>query len=160
MENPTRSGHHSAIGCLMLPLPVPQVVAAPLSPGPVIDAAAAKITLIANPVKLIGNVQPVYLSIANGTDHPISEGQELIFYLERTDGDRAPSLPLDEAVAQAGGSAGLASSFATAAAYGVPAGVASAAVGALAGAALTGGSWTGTDQQSTVVGQNLSRNGD
>jgi hypothetical protein len=125
------------------PLPLPPVAATPPIPGPVLDAPKAGITLLAMPVKPVGNVQPVYLSIANGTGHPISETQALI-YMQRTDGNRVAALPLSEAVAQAGGAAGLTSSFETAASYGVPVGVVSAAVGAAAGAALTSGSWTGT----------------
>jgi hypothetical protein len=103
----------------------------------------ARITLLAIPTEPVGNVQPVYVSIANGTDDHMRESQALI-YMQRPDGNRVPALPLNEAVNQAGGAAGLVSSSETAAAYGGPVGVGGAALGAASGAALTGGSWGGT----------------
>src|SRR5712675_911685 len=88
------------------PLPIAKVAATPIQ---------GKTSIVAVPANPVGNVQPVYISIANGTDS-----------------HRVPALPPEEAAHQAGGSAGLASSVETAAAYSAPAaagGAATAAVG-------------------------------
>ena len=65
--------------------------------------------------KPVGNVVPVYVSVANGSDAPLLESPAEIF-AQGDDGNRVPVVPLPEAVAQAGGAAGLVSSLGTAAA--------------------------------------------
>jgi hypothetical protein len=111
------------------PLPIATVAATPIQ---------GKTTIVAVPAKAVGNVQPVYVSIANGTSDPMLESSNEIFALG-TDGNRVPTLLPQEAANQAGGSAGLASSVETAAAYAAPAAAGGAATAAI-GSAVSGGS--------------------
>jgi hypothetical protein len=117
-------------------LPLPVVVATPLK---------GKATILAVPTKPIGNIQPVYVSKANGTDDPLLKSQGEIF-VKGEDANRVPAVPLTEATEQAGGAAGLVSSIGTAAAYGIPAAATTAAAGPASGAGLSGGSWSGVLQ--------------
>ena len=113
------------------PLPLPKVVASPSN---------GRVSVIAVANKPVGNVVPVYISVANGGGSPLIESPSEIF-AQGEDGNRVPVVPLTEAVAQAGGAAGLVSSLGTAAAYGLPA----AAVGGVSGAAVAGiGGMSGT----------------
>jgi hypothetical protein len=98
-------------------------------------------SIVAVQTKPVGNIQPVYISIANGTDQPLLQSQGEIF-LKGKDGNRVPAVPLTEATEQAGGAPGLVSTIGTAAAYGVPGAAATAATGAASGAAFSSGSWT------------------
>src|SRR5260370_348062 len=82
------------------PLPVAKVAATPIG---------GKTSIVAVPASPVGNVQPVYVSIANGTGSSMLESSGEIFALG-ADGNRVPALPPEEAAHQAGGSAGLASS--------------------------------------------------
>jgi hypothetical protein len=106
-------------------------------------------TIVAVPTKPVGNIQPVYVSIANGTDEPLLQSQGEIF-LKGQDGNRIPAVPLPEATEQAGGAAGLVSSVGTAAAYGLPAAATSAATGAATDAAFSSGSWSSALQGSAI----------
>jgi len=108
-----------------------------------------KATILAVPTKPVGNIQPVYVSIANGTDDPLLQSQGEIF-VKGADGNRVPAVLLTEATVQAGGAAGLVSSIGTAAAYGGPAAAASAAAGGASAAAFSGGSWSGVLQGSAI----------
>jgi hypothetical protein len=111
------------------PLPIAKVAATPIQ---------GKATIIAVPAKAVGNIQPIYVSIANGTTSPMLESSGEIFALG-ADGNRVPTLPPQEAATQAGGSAGLASSVETATAYAAPAAAGGAATAAI-GSAVSGGS--------------------
>src|SRR5258708_32666850 len=111
------------------PLPVAKVAATPIR---------GKTSIVAVPANAVGNIQPVYISIANGTDSPMLESSGEIFALG-ADGNRVPAVPPQEAAHQAGGSAGLASSVETAAAYSAPAAAGGAATAAV-GSAVSGGS--------------------
>jgi hypothetical protein len=114
------------------PLPLPKVVATPQQD---------RVTVVAVQTKPVGDILPVYVSIANGTSEPILESQGEIFVFGE-DGNRVPAVPLEEATAQAGGAAGLVSSVETAAAYGIPAAANGATGGAaMLGTVLSGGSW-------------------
>jgi hypothetical protein len=119
------------------PLPLPAVVATPLR-GQATRAV---------PTKPVGHIQSVYVSIANGTDEPLVQSQGEIF-VKGDDGNRVAAVT--EATTQAGGAAGLVSSFGTAAAYGVPAAATTAAAGAASGAAFSGGNWSGVWQGSAI----------
>jgi hypothetical protein len=121
-------------------VPLPAVVATPLK---------GRATILAVPTKPVGNIQPVYVSIANGTDEPLVQSQGDIF-VKGQDGNCVPAVPLPEATEQAGGAAGLVSSIGTAAAYGIPAAATTAAAGAASGAAFSGGSWAGVLQGSAI----------
>src|SRR5215472_1776710 len=111
------------------PLPVAKVAATPIQ---------GKAAIVAVSAKPVGNIQPVYVSIANGTSSPMLESSGEIFAIG-ADGNRVPALPPQEAANQAGGSAGLASSVETATAYAAPAAAGGAATAAI-GSAVSGGS--------------------
>jgi hypothetical protein len=111
------------------PLAIAKVAATPIQ---------GKTSIVAVPANPVGNVQPVYVSIANGTGSPMLESSGEIFALG-ADGNRVPALPPQEAANQAGGSAGLASSVETAAAYAAPSAAGGAATAAV-GSAISGGS--------------------
>src|SRR5215831_3073240 len=72
-------------------LPLPMVVATPLK---------GRATILAVPTEPVGNIQPVYISIANGTDDPLVQSQGEIF-MKANDGNRVPAVPLPEATEQA-----------------------------------------------------------
>ena len=122
------------------PLSLPKVVATPTS---------GHVSVIAVADKPVGNVVPVYVSVANGSDDPLLESPSEIF-AQGDDTNRVPVVPLTEAITQAGGAAGLVSNLGTAAAYGLPA----AAVGGVSGAAAGGlGGMSGTRALSgSVIG--------
>jgi hypothetical protein len=121
----------SANGAVNTPSPL---TIAKVAPTPI----QGKASIVAIPAKPVGNVQPVYVSIANGTDSPMLESSGEIFALG-ADGNRVPAIPPQEAAIQAGGSPGLASSVETAAAYSAPAAAGGAATAAI-GSAFSGGS--------------------
>src|SRR5712672_3853918 len=75
------------------PLPIAKVAAGPIQ---------GKTSIVAVPANPVGNVQPVYISIANGTDSPLLESSGEIFALG-ADGNRVPAVPPQEAAHQAGG---------------------------------------------------------
>src|SRR5260370_11598158 len=106
------------------PLSLPKVVA---------TSKSGEVVVIGVADKPVGNVVPVYVSVANGSDDPLLESPSETF-VQGDDRNRVPVVPLTEAIAQAGGAAGLVSALGTAAAYGLPA----AAVGGVSGAAAGG----------------------
>jgi len=114
------------------PLSLPKVVATPNS---------GHVSVVAVADKPVGNVVPVYVSVANGSDDRLLESPAEIF-ARGDDGNRVPVVPLPEAVAQAGGAAGLVSSLGTASAYGLPAAAVGGISGAAGGGLLGGMSWS------------------
>ena len=102
----------------------PQIVATP---------QAGELTVSSQPAPLIGDVQPVYISVANGSDSPRAIVPSQIFALDNS-GDRVAPLPPGEAARQAGGAGELKAALANAAVSGVGEGLVGAGVGALAGA--------------------------
>src|SRR5260370_33224404 len=58
------------------PLPIAKVAATP---------PQGKTSIVAVPANPVGNVQPVYISIDNGTDSPMLESSGEIFRPERTE---------------------------------------------------------------------------
>ncbi|HJU28341.1 MAG TPA: hypothetical protein VJ718_04180 [Candidatus Binataceae bacterium] len=114
-------------GCTFASAPIkdtPQIVATP---------QAGELTVSSQPAPLIGDVQPVYISVANGTDSPRAIVPSQIFALDNS-GDRVAPLPPGEAARQAGGAGELKAALANAAVSGVGEGLVGAGVGALAGA--------------------------
>jgi hypothetical protein len=81
----------------------------------------------------VGNVTPVYVSIANGTDTPRKLVPGQIFALDEN-GDRVAPLPAGEAARQAGGAGALKASLKSAAVSGIGAAAVGSAVGAIGGA--------------------------
>ena len=89
-----------AAACTFAPAPIkdrPQIVATPKD---------GQLSVTSSPGKAIGSVQPVYVSIANGTDTPRTVVPNQIFALN-DDGSRVAPLPPAEAARQAGGAGEL-----------------------------------------------------
>jgi hypothetical protein len=107
----------------------PKVVASP-QPG--------ELSVAMQPADTIGDVQPVYVSIANGTDTPRAIVPSQIFALD-AQGERIAPLPPGEAARQAGGAGQLKAALASGAASGAVAGALGAGVGAIAGSLIHSG---------------------
>jgi hypothetical protein len=119
-------------GCVFGSGPIkdaPKVVATP-QPG--------QLSVTSAPGSAIGDIQPVYVSIANGTDTPRAIVPSQIFALNDA-GDRIAPLPPGEAARQAGGAGELKSVLLSSAATGATQGAVGTGVGALAGSFLGGG---------------------
>jgi hypothetical protein len=121
-------------GCAVAPAPIahtPNVVATPRQGEVAVSVAAAP---------TVGEVTPVYVSVANGTDAPRSVVPSQIFALNDA-GERVAPLPPGEAARQAGGSKELEGAVKSAAVSGVGGAAVGAAAGAIAGAAGNAGNW-------------------
>jgi hypothetical protein len=124
----------AACGCAVAPAPIahtPNVVATPRQGEVAVSVAAAP---------TVGEVTPVYVSVANGTDAPRSVVPSQIFALNDA-GERVAPLPPGEAARQAGGSKELEGAVKSAAVSGVGGAAVGAAAGAIAGAAGNAGNW-------------------
>ena len=86
----------------------------------------------------IGDVVPVYVSIANGTAAPFGVVPSQIFALDDA-GNRIAPLPPREAARQAGGAGELKAALTSGAATGGVEGAAGAGIGAIAGSFLSNG---------------------
>jgi hypothetical protein len=113
---------------------------APLKNTPKVVATpqAGQLSMALQPGNTIGDVQPVYVSIANGTDNPRSVIPSQIYALE-DQGQRIAPLPPGEAARQAGGAGELKSAIASSAASGAILGAAGAGIGAIAGSLIHSG---------------------
>lgn len=121
-----------ACGCAIAPAPIkdqPQVVATPKD---------GQLAVAASSGKTIGDVLPVYVSIANGTDLPRTVVPDQIFALNN-DGDRVAPLPPKEAARQAGGAGELKAALLSGAASGAVVGAVGTGVGAVAGSLIHSG---------------------
>ena len=119
-------------GCVLARAPLkdtPKVVATP-EPG--------QLSVAMQPANTIGDVQPVYVSIANGTDIPRAVVPSQIFALDEQ-GQRIAPLPPGEAARQAGGAGELKAALASGAASGAITGALGAGVGAIAGSLIHSG---------------------
>jgi len=115
-------------GCAVAPAPIahtPNVVATPQQGQLAVSVAAAP---------TVGQVTPVYVSVANGTDDPRSVIPSQIFALNDA-GERVAPLPAGEAARQAGGANELEGAVKSAAISGVGGAALGAGAGAVAGAA-------------------------
>jgi len=121
-----------AAGCAVAEAPIkttPQVVATP---------QAGQLDISSQPGTLIGDVQPVYISIANGTDIPRSVVPSQIFALNDA-GNRVAPLPSAEAARQAGGAGELKAALESGATSGVLGAGVGAGLGAIAGSLIHSG---------------------
>src|SRR5260370_9559931 len=89
------------------PLSLPKVVATPTS---------GHVSVIAVADKPVGNVVPVYVSVANGSDDPLLESPSETF-VQGDDRNRVPVGPLTEAIPQAGVASGSVATLVTAPDY-------------------------------------------
>jgi hypothetical protein len=123
-------------GCAVAPPPIahtPNVVATPEQGQLAVSVAAAP---------TVGEVTPVYVSIANGTDAPRSVVPSQVFALNEA-GERVAPLPPGEAARQSGGAKELEGAVKSAAISGVGGAAVGAAAGAVAGAAGRSAGWFG-----------------
>jgi len=119
-------------GCVLAKAPIkdrPKIVASP-QPG--------QLNVATQPADTIGDVQPVYISIANGTDIPRAVVPSQIFALD-AQGQRIAPLPPGEAAREAGGAGELKAALTSGAASGAITGALGAGVGAIAGSLIHSG---------------------
>lgn len=122
-------------GCASAPAPIahtPNVVATPQQGRVAVSVSAAP---------TVGEVTPVYVSVANGTSDTRSVIPSQIFALNQA-GERVAPLPPGEAARQAGGANELEGAVKSAAISGVGGAAVGAGAGAIAGAAGHAG-WFG-----------------
>jgi len=117
-------------GCSIAPAPIkdtPHIVATP---------ASGQLTVTSEPSKPIGDVLPIYVSVANGTDSPRAIVPSQIFALNDA-GSRVAPLPPAEAARQAGGAGELRAALLSAGASGLVEGAIGAGIGAIAGSLIS-----------------------
>ena len=118
-------------GCAVASPPIkntPQVVATPLT---------GELTTSVQSAPAVGDVVPVYVSVANGTDEPRTVVPSQVFAINDA-GERVAPLPPKEAARQAGGAGELKAALSSAAVSGVAGGAVGAGLGAVAGAGWGG----------------------
>src|SRR5271154_2361523 len=123
-------------GCAVAPAPIahtPNVVATPEQGRIAISVAAAP---------TVGEVTPVYVSVANGTNDTRSVVPSQVFALNDA-GERVAPLPPGEAARQAGSAKELEGAVKSGAVSGVGGAALGAAAGAIAGAAGSSSGWFG-----------------
>ena len=126
----------ATFGCATAPAPIahtPNIVATPQEGRVAVSVSAAP---------TVGEVTPVYVSVANGTDDPRSVVPSQIFALNEA-GERVAPLPPGEAARQSGNARELEGAVKSAAISGAGGGAVGAAAGAVAGAAGNSGGWFG-----------------
>jgi hypothetical protein len=115
------------------------VASAPIqkTPPAVATPIAGHVTVSVDKAPTVGDIVPVYVSVANGTDiaRAVLPGQ--VFAINNA-GERVAPLPPDEAARQAGGAGELKAVLASAAVSGGVAGAVGAGLGAAAGSAFGG----------------------
>lgn len=122
----------AASACAIAPAPIkdtPRIVATP---------ASGQLTISSEPGKPIGDVLPVYVSIANGTNSPRAVVPSQIFALNDA-GSRIAPLPPAEAARAAGGAGELRAGLLSAGASGLVEGAIGAGIGAIAGSLIHSG---------------------
>lgn len=136
-------------GCAVAPTPIartPNIVATPQQGQLAVSVAAAP---------TVGEVTPVYVSVANGTDAPRSVVPSQVFALNDA-GERVAPLPPGEAARQAGSAKELEGAIESAAVSGVGGAAVGAAAGAAAGAAGHAGGWGfGNPAAGAIIGSAL-----
>ncbi len=118
-------------GCAVSEPPLdtkPKVVASP---------ERGQITMTVQAEKTVGDVTPVYISVANGTHDPRAIVPSQVFALN-SEGERIAPIPPIEAARQSGNAKELKSALASSALSGAIAGGVGAGLGAAAGPALGG----------------------
>src|SRR5271168_2600571 len=121
-------------GCAVAPPPIahtPNIVATPEQGRIAISVAAAP---------TVGEVTPVYVSVANGTNDTRSVVPSQVFALNDA-GERVAPLPPGEAARQAGSAKELEGAVKSAAVSGVGGAAVGAAAGSIIGAAGRAGGW-------------------
>jgi hypothetical protein len=122
---------------LMLAMSACGIASAPLKDTPRIVATPqpGQLNVTTQPSPPIGDVLPVYVSVANGSDVPRSIVPSQIFALNDS-GARVAPLPPGEAARQAGGAGELKAALTSAAVGGVGEGALGAGMGAIVGSVV------------------------
>ena len=133
----------SACGIASAPLKeTPRIVATP-QPG--------QLNVTTQPSQPIGDVLPLYVSVANGSDVPRSIVPSQIFALNDS-GARVAPLPPGEAAREAGGSGELKAALTSGAVGGVAEGALGAGLGAIVGSVVNGFSGFSGPASGAIVG--------
>lgn len=150
-----------AAGCGFASAPIKETQRVVATPKP------GELSITTQSRDAVGNVVPVYVSVANGSDVPRAIVPSQVFAIDES-GNRIAPLPPGEAARQAGSAGQLRAALTSAAASGVLGGAVGAAigagVGALVGSPATGaaiGSGIGGGQgilQGAPAGQAAARN--
>jgi hypothetical protein len=131
-------------GCGIASAPIkdtPQVVATP---------HAGDVSVTVKPGAKVGDVQPVYVSIANGTDTPRSVVPSQVFAIDST-GNRIAPLPPGEAARQAGNAGELKAALVSGVTSGALGAGIGAGLGAIAGSLIHSGA-TGAGIGAAIAG--------
>lgn len=136
--------HRFAAALIVLSISACAVAQPPIerTPQVVVTPVQGELSVAVSKAPTVGEVAPVNVSVANGTDIPRTVVPSQIFAINQS-GERVAPLPPGEAARQAGGAAELKAALAS----GAVSGVAGGAVGAGLGAAI--GAVNGTDRGST-----------
>ena len=129
------------------------IASAPLKDPPQIVATPeqGQLNVTTQPSRPIGDVLPVYVSIANGSDVPRSIVASQIFALNDS-GARVAPLPPGEAAREAGGSGELKAALTSGAVGGVAAGALGAGLGAAVGSVVNGFSGFSGAASGAIIG--------
>jgi hypothetical protein len=119
-------------GCAIAPAPIKSV------PHVVVMPANGQLTVSSELGKPIGDVLPIYVSIANGTNFPRAIVPSQIFALDDA-GSRIAPLPPAEAARQAGGAGELRAALLSAGASAAVEGAVGTGLGAIAGSLIHSG---------------------
>jgi hypothetical protein len=129
------------------------IASAPLKDTPRIVATPqpGQINVTTQPSQPIGDVQPLYVSVANGSDVPRSIVPSQIFALNDS-GARVAPLPPGEAAREAGGSGELKAALTSGAVGGVAEGALGAGLGAIVGSVVNGFSGFSGAASGAIIG--------
>src|SRR5271154_5455322 len=148
---PVRAGAIAAAiaisGCAVAPAPIAH------TPNVVATAQQGQLAVSVAAAPTVGEVTPVYVSIANGTDADRAVVPSQVFALNDA-GERVAPLPPGEAARQAGSAKELEGAVKSGAVSGVGGAALGAAAGAIAGAAgrSSGWVWFGSPGAGALVG--------
>ncbi len=126
---------------------------APLKDTPRVVATpqAGQLNVLTQPSAPIGEVQPLYVSVANGSDIPRDIVPSQIFALD-DNGERVAPLPPGEAAREAGGSGELKAALGSGAIGGVAGGALGAGLGAAIGSVVNGFSGFSGAASGAIIG--------
>lgn len=129
------------------------IASAPLKGTPKIVATPrpGQFNVMTQPSAPIGDVQPLYVSVANGSDVPRSIVPSQIFALNDS-GARVAPLPPGEAAREAGGSGELKAALTSGAVGGVATGALGAGLGAAIGSVVNGFSGFSGAASGAIIG--------
>ncbi len=149
-----RPGHRRRFGLLLvLAVSGCGIAAAPLKDTPQIVATPqpGQLNLTTQPGQPIGDIVPLYVSVANGSDVPRAIVPSQIFALNDSGARVAPLAP-GEAAREAGGAGELKAALGSAAVGGVAEGALGAGLGAIVGSVVNGASGFSGAASGAIIG--------